>query len=489
MITMTINGVNPDTALGSGSFRVTNIQGRGPARREANLLEVPGRNGAYLRRVKTPPRTLDIGIVLKASSLTNLRTLVDELNELIVTEGTVPITFSDEGKTYYGVLADTTDWEEIRTFGIGVLQFVCPDPYKYDAEQFVDVDPLTDSATFVIGGNEETKPRFEATATASVTHVDFVRGDGEYMRIGRPADMTDTQYERETLVLHDTMDTTTGWTAATYVDNGYITGQMSATGGAFYASLWGTAVEPYGWQGPSLKRSIGQALDQFKVEVLLENLNVGGNIGMIEIYLLDADNNTVAKIGIEDTSQSSDLIRAKMQVGPNDSTRVNYSRYADSPSAWNDFDGVIRLTRTLVDGAYKYTPYFAKIDAQGNHHVRSGLYSYYDYGNAHDAQITQVQVAIRVFPGTTNDYSEMRVHDIKVWSINEQPAGIPMILHAGDTLVIDHTTEDILINGEPRKDLKDFGATYFSFKPGTNTVYQYPHGALDTTVYWRNKYK
>jgi predicted phage tail component-like protein len=486
MITLTINGVNLESALGSGSLSITEIKGRGPSRREATLLEVPGRNGAYLRRVKTPPRELSVKIVLRATDINDLRDKVDQLNELITTEDTVPIEFSDEDKTYYGVLSDSTDWNEIRSFGTGTLQFVCPDPYKYADE--VSAQFISSSVDILVEGNEATKPRFEATALQDATHIDFIKPDGTYMRIGQPATIDDVIFERETLVMHDTMDSVTGWTTPTYVDNGSITGSMKSVGGAFEVDLWGPATSPPDWQGPSLKRSIGEALDQFQIDVLLENFNKGGSnkIGMIEIYLLDADNNTVAKIGTEDVQRTSAVIQNKMQLG-SPANRHNYHIEADVRAGWNDFDGIIRLRRELVNGVYMYRPYFAKIYPDGKHYWRSFWYKYYDFSNQYTAPITQIQVAIRLKAPAT--YTDMRIKDIKAYRINEQPAGIPNILNAGDTLVIDHTNEDILINGEPRKELKDFGASYFSMEPGVNSILQYPIGALDTTVYWRNKYK
>lgn len=490
MTTLKINGVSLESALGSKVFDINEIKGRGPSRREATLLEVPGRHGAYLRRIKTPPRELEVSFTLRATSVPDLRTKVDRLNEIVTTKGVVPIEFSDENKTYYGVLTDTTAWDEIRNFGQGTFKFTCPDPFKYTAEDNAQFNPVTDSVTFATEGNEATAPRFEAYANAPVTHVDFVRHDGEYMRIGRPANAGDTVFERETLIMHDTMDTLTGWTDATYADNGHIAGRMTATGGAFTAGAYGQVITPEGWQGPAVKRSIGEELDQFRVDVLVESINstTGAQVGQIEIYLLDADNNTVAKLGVADTNRTITETRVKMQLGNEGLSRYDYYRLADNVHEWDDFDGMLRLTRTkTAQGMYVYQPYFAMIAPNGKHYSRSTKWLYYDHAAMYTRPITQVQVAIRVWPEL--DQTEMRVHDIKIYRLNEQPEGVPIILDVGDHLVIDHATEDILINGESRKDLKDFGATFFPLEPGSNTIHQYPTGALTTNVYWRDKYK
>ncbi len=490
MITMKVNNEPLESVLGSGVFDINEIKGRGPSKREATLLEVPGRHGAYLRRIKTPPRELEVSFTLRATSLADLRTKVDKLNELVTTEDVVPIEFSDEDKTYYGILSDTSSWDEIRTFGQGTFKFTCPDPFKYASEQIVQVDNTSDSATLLVEGNEATAPRFEATAHHAITHVDFVRHDGEYMRIGQPASASDTVFDRETLSMHDAMNALTGWTDATYVDNGHIAGQMSATGGAFVASAFGEPVKPIGWQGPSVKRSIGEALDQFVVDVMVENINTvsGTHVGQIEVYLLDADNNTVAKLGVGDTERTISRNRVKMQLGNVGKDRVDYGRYADTPSDWNDFDGILRLTRSRTpSGIYEYKPYFAMVAKDGTHYTRSGQWIYYDYAHKFDAPITQIQVAIRCWPDIRP--TTMRVKDIKAFRINERPDGVPVIMNPGDRLVIDHATEDILINGESRKDLKDFGATFFTLEPGYNSIHQYPTEALVTDIHWRNKYK
>lgn len=490
MITLTIDGVNLESALGSGSLSITDITGRGPSRRDATLLEVPERDGAFLRRIKTPAREISVSFVLRGANVEDLRLKVDQLNDIVTTKRIVPLQFSDEDKTYYGILADTTDWDEVRSLGMGTFNFICPDPFKYDGEESAYFNPETESVVAVSEGNEETPPRFEAVALKSVTHVDFVREDGEYMRIGRPAEIGDTVFEKETLVFHDPCNTTTGWTTATYADHGSVTGDMTSVNGAFVASRFGEVVDYNSWQGPSIKRSIGEALEGFQIDVMLENFNTGGDkVGMIEIYLLDADNNTVAKIGMEDVNYTATLMQGKFQLGPVSEDRFEYYRRPDNPTIWNDFNGMIRLRREKVKGSsqYRYRPYFALVDKYGVHSWFSRSYSYYDFYGEYSAPITQVQVAIRKWP--EEEETQMRVKDIKIWRINEQPEGIPTILKAGDQLVIDHANDDILINGESRKDLKDFGATFFTIEPGYNTIFQSPKGALETVVYWRNKYK
>ena len=97
------------------------------------------------------------------------------------------------------------------------------------------------------------------------------------------------------------MGSLAGWSQAEYVDNGHIAGQIGILGGyAFYPELVGMTVEEGKWQGPSMKKSLNEPIQDFKMEALIELRNgeaEPGETGMIEIYLLDAVGNVVGKVG------------------------------------------------------------------------------------------------------------------------------------------------------------------------------------------------
>ena len=65
--------------------------------------------------------------------------------------------------------------------------------------------------------------------------------------------------EAETVVFDDPLGSLNGWSQSEYVDNGHITGEIGVdSGGSFYPRLVGQVVEPGVWQGPSMKKSIGE---------------------------------------------------------------------------------------------------------------------------------------------------------------------------------------------------------------------------------------
>jgi hypothetical protein len=80
-------------------------------------------------------------------------------------------------------------------------------------------------------------------------------------------------------------------------------------------------------------------------------------------------------------------------------------------------------------------------------------------------------------------------HNIKVSRLNEAPAEIPVIASAGDIITFDHTKSLVAINGEPRPDLKDFGARFFKLPKGVSTLLIEPSDSLTATITLREAFK
>jgi predicted phage tail component-like protein len=485
-----VNNVSIEDYIGYGDFVVNSIEGRGPVQRTSSTVGVPSMDGAYFRRVQTDVRVLKVKFTIKAATLPELRYRMDVLNGLVNYDDPRPIRFSDEPtKTYFGVAVGDAEYDEVRSIGKGTLIFECYDPYKYGEEEHKAF--YNGETTIVNEGNVDTKPRFETTVSQDLTHLDFIRKEtGEYMRLGTPVSADAPTYVSEELLFTDDCTSTTGWSTAANVDNGYVAGSIVADGEGFYPELFGGAIQPYAWQGPAIKRGLGESLTDFKVSVKLENLNSQGTTGMIEVYMLDIDNRVVAKIGIEDIWRGAQKIQGKFQLGEADVDRYAHYREADQPGAWNDFDGVIELTRDSRSGSNIFKPYFGLIDKKTGKHVWvSSALTFTDYEGIYQREVTQVQIAMRKWPIT--DETSMKVKEVSVWRLNPAPSesSVPYLARAGDRLTIDHATEDILVNGKSIKHRKEFGANYFSIPPGVSEIVQSPSDAGITNVYWRSKFR
>jgi predicted phage tail component-like protein len=485
-----VNGVSIEDHIGYRDFLVNSIKGRGPVPRASSTVDIPSMDGAHFRRVQTSVRTLEVAFTLKAENITELRTRVDRLNGLINYDEPKPIQFSDEPtKTYYGVAVGDASFDEVRSLGQGKLIFECYDPYKYGEEEYKAVS--SGEVTIVNEGNVSTKPRFEVDVDRSVTHLDFVlKETGEYMRLGSPRSVDTEVYEPEELVFSDDCSSTVGWSTASDVDNGHVAGNVVSDGDGFIPETFGPVLTPTAWQGPAIKRGLGESLTDFRLSVKVENLNLAEETGMIEIYLLDIDNNVVAKIGVEDRWESAPKIMGKFQLGEDGVNRYNYSREAATPSAWNNYDGVLQITRDSRGEENLFYPYFALVDKQtGEHTWVSSAFSYTDYAGDYQTEVTQVQIAMRKWPLT--EPTAMKVSEVSVWKLNPAPTpeSVPYLAKAGDKLIVDHATDAITVNGQSIKAKKAFGASFFSIPPGVSEIVQNPAGIGRTNVYWRSRYR
>ncbi|WP_307341609.1 distal tail protein Dit [Caldalkalibacillus uzonensis] len=450
-----------------------------PMRR--NLLTVPGKPGAYLQSSEVEPVVIHQPIGFDATDDVHALQLKDELATWLITDEPVPLQFDDEpGRTYYAVVQNTLeDFTRFMNFRQGTIQFLCLDPYSYGPELTATFP--SDVVTLTNNGTAPADPIFELEVLQPVTFALIQNQEDEYMMIGKPIDIDSIVVDEYELIKHDTMSTTTGWTTGDQVDGGIVTGEMVSQGNRFVASSFGTAQS--GWHGPALKTSLSETLQDFRVEALIENMNASG-VGRVEIYLLDVNNNAIAKMAMKDTSLSTPRNFGEIRAGG-----LSDGKYiiAESPITssgrlmWNDFDGIVRVERV----GNEWLAHIGKI-TDGRHHSRRTV-RFTDIEEKYMQQVAQIQVHIATSGGHTP--TQMSIKDIKVWKVNKlEDNEIPYIAHPGDVITFDHKSEELLINGEDRTELKDFGATYFKLKQGFNQLVVYPSDSFNVSVRYRERY-
>lgn len=471
-------------------LRIKSITGRGYLNQSVELKEIALMDGAHFVKRKIPVRVIKIVAETRANSRDELRKKLDELNSILSVKSPVPVVFPDEqDRTYYAIPEASSEDEEVYFKHTGEITLLCPDPYKYGPEQ-QKTFALDDTVTIDSEGTEDASPIFDITVNDFITHFDLVNELGEYMRVGTPAPADKPEYEREVTVFDDYGTTTTGWAVAPEVDNGYVEGEIIGTPNGFIPNLFGGAIQPYQWQGPSLIRSIddgfGNGIGNFKLTVWLDFLNVGNGTGMIEVYLRDAGGNIIAKIGIEDIWRSIDRVQVKMQLGNDTPDRYHYYRRADYDYGWNDFKGMMQLFRD-DSTERRIRPYFALVYPDGTHDWVSSRFLYVDEEALYQEPVRQIQFAFRVWAPETNKV-DMLIKRIRMNEYRDQPDKIPYLAQPGDKIIIDTKRRKITKNGEDIRDEKEFFADYFKLKSGLNVLYQFPKGKLTTKVRWQDKY-
>ncbi|WP_017470614.1 distal tail protein Dit [Amphibacillus jilinensis] len=450
-----------------------------------NLLRVSGRLGAYIQSTTTDVLYISqpIGFIV-----TDDQDALDKINQLaawLLTDEPVELQFSDEpGRTYYAkVDGGIPDFSRFADQRKGTITFVCADPYAYGPQQevtfpsdFVNIENL---------GTAEAEPIFEVEVEEDTTFIMLQNTDNEYMMIGEPLDDQTEPFVRDELVVSNPLSSTTGWTPGTQVDAGTVSGSMVSDGSGFIAQSFGSQGSAK-WYGPALKTSLSEQLQNFKIDVLVDLFNASNRVGRVDVSLLDINNNVIASLRVIDAWENMKRNRLAGYLR-NDSRQQQLIFLSDTNSdaygeLWNDFDGILRLERRGQD----WMLYAGKIRADGTHHARR-IQRYKDNNNEFQQPVAQVQFHIGIFDG--HNSATMKIKDLKVWKVNNPNAyQIPYVAYAGDKITFDHKNEDVLLNGEPRNDLKTFGSSYFNLKKGSNQIVQQPDNILTTKCTYRPRH-
>lgn len=453
---------------------------------EHELIQVPGMPGAYPSFQKMGIRTITIPINIYYQTSAELQKIKEEMADWLITDEPKELIFDDEpDRVYYAKIDNTiSDLEEMIRFGRGTITFICPDPYKYGPELVAEFP--SDVVLLRNNGTAEALPIFELEAKEPVTFAMIQNDRNEYMMIGKPYDLTQQEpYTPEKRVFWHEMDTTVGWTTPATVEDGEIAGNITSNGYKFIASSFGTGQN---WHGPALKTSIPEApLRNFKIDVIAEffNVNQKGNImGRLEIDLLNDADEVVAKLALTDVYPWSNIVLGQARAGK--AGGLNHyliNEYGEYTWVWNDFYGVLRILRK----ENYWEAYIAKVMSDSGRHHSQRFVRWTDHDGIVTDEITQVRIYMAQF--ADKPAARMAVHDIKIWRLEERQDEVPYIADEGDIITFDHKEKLILINGEPRKDLKDFGASYFTLKPGENQLIVMPENSFDVKCRYRERFK
>lgn len=475
------NGIDLDQELTdeTGSFTTLTVNGRNDTRSTINSFSVPGMDGAHEEGNTLDAKTINVRFRITDKTNEGFRERLNRLNALLSGSKQV-LEFTDEDAVFYATVSSVEMPDEESNDLIGNIFFYCSDPYKYGPE--LEATFPSDAVTVTNNGTAPAKPVFELEVNESTTFAMVSNGD-EYMMIGEPIDVTeDIPFQKYERVFYTDASSLVGWTDGTYVDGGVVAGQMASNGTRFQASSYGTG---NAWHGPAIKQSLPEVLTDFRMESFISfyNGNLPMYVGRIEIYLLDANEQVVGKIAIKDTQNGQALTVGEVRAGSGSNSHFLINESGDRPGNWNNFSGQVRIER---DGNV-WRAYIAMVDtATGRHHTRRAA-TWIDSENRLTRTVAQVQIHIGQY--RTHQTPAGGVYSLSVYKINQQEEGTPYIANEGDVITFDHNQNLILINGEPRKDLKNFGADYFKLQPGNNNIVVLPEGTFSTRIRYREPFK
>jgi len=451
-----------------------------------NILTVPNRPGGYHKSTDVDIRTLEVPILFFKSEMMDIQKTKEDLAEWLITESVEELIFDDEpDRSYFAMIDGSLDLDELIFKGEGVLTFICPDPYKYGYTK-IEHSSVQDDGTATLtarnNGSVMAQPVFEIEVDQQYTHIDIT--NGEYVnRVGRIVNIEDYAVTREETVLNDSLSTINGWakTVGSVGIDGLATGNMQSDGMRFLPIDFGTTAEA--WHGPFYKKTLGQTLTDFQIETTVELVNTGEDkFGKVEVYLLDENNLSVCMLTIKDVDSAGKRIYATLRMGGGDAGYKDLiSTYGEKESTYWNFYGLLRIERV----GSRWTAYVAVIDRETGNHVARSFVEYYDVEQQFLRKPSQVGIYMAQYG--TRKVASLRAYDVKVYKINPMTANqIPYIVNAGDIVTFDHKKEVIMINGEPRMDLKAFSGEFFGLNKGINTIAVNP--ALPMKAIWRERY-
>lgn len=473
------NGINLDDELTdeTGSFTTVRVDGRSDTEYRINTVEVAGMDGVHEQNdASMRERYPRVTFKIKDASNEGFRDRVNRLNSLL--EGNKKmLEFTDENVFYYASVSILNLPNEDSNDLIGTIDFICSDPYKYGEERTLYFP--SDEVRVLNEGSMEAKPIFEMEVLTPVTFAMVQNQNDEYQMIGIPSDTETSIVDVKTTILSERGETLNDWYKP--AGNNW-NGEFSTTGESIVLSNWGTGA---GWHGSALMREISP-LDDYEIEMYIyvrsenpsdtfristnfydENMN---DIGMMRLW----DNSGVVRNVVE------------MRMGAFVGDTINYLVYSKNydlrgQNAWN---GILRVKK--VGNKFEY--YASRINAQGQH-VDSIKETFNDVNNEYSGRLKFVRFDMATH-GTSGNPVEARIENIKVIRLNKVVQDeTPYIAYAGDVITFDHETNELLINGEGRTDLKDFGGEYFNLLKGNNDLVVRPENAFETSVTFKNRFR
>ncbi len=463
------------------------------------LVRVPHRAGALLLNTETEERRIDVPLVIKAKKdMADLQKLKEDLADWLYTEQPAELIFDDElDRTYLALIDGSVDLEEIVNRGRGVITFVCPMPYKLgktNTHKFTQEWSTETTSYFTNKGNVEAPALIEMTVKKPSTFLDVWFGEyprnRDYFRIGYPLTVEQTTVQERERVMWDEMATPVGWTPVTgQVEEMKGTGSFKSRDGyALYCEDYG---QEKGFHGAIAKKNIpGGPIQDFEMEAWVRLKSKGiGEMGRVEVLLLDDTSNIVARINMNDLYWDAEITKAYMRIG-NSGTPNSIRKLVDTngahPNTFNQFYGRLRIARR----GKEWSVYVARFrDGTEIDDASLPVQWVDEVGNPMtERKIAQVMIAICKWDNN-QPVDVIQIDDLKIWKVNKVPSNAqPYIFDTGDKIVIDTEKSLVTINGKNAINLKEIFSNFPIIIRGENRIDIMPPD-VNATISYRERYR
>lgn len=133
-------------------------------------------DGPKVKRItknKTGTRNISVPVKIDHEGFSDLQKIKEDLAGWLVTDEPKPLEFKDDsGRVYFAVVDGEFDLDEFIYWGEGVINFICPDPFKYSHEKQLTAINTT-SSTHVIEGHTSAPYRATTKFTSNASSYTF----------------------------------------------------------------------------------------------------------------------------------------------------------------------------------------------------------------------------------------------------------------------------------------------------------------------------
>jgi predicted phage tail component-like protein len=444
-----------------------------------NYKTIRGKKGIHFYNQTVGERIISVDISIIAEEGSNPMKKTRQLAEWLYHEEAVKLVINDEPDKYYMVLPDgETSISEVVSVGQGTISFLCTEPFAFGEEkELLFPEVAEEPVYFNVEGNTDTHSQIELTIKEDTPFIS-VASDNGLILLGNPTTVDETPKNPKPDIFVDDMSNTSLWTSATSVESGSIAGSFTSNGYSFQVNDYGTGS---GWHGPSAIRSLSKPVQDFEVRIALGFITTHANqLGLLECYLLDSNNENFGKIGMVDGSSTytnrTFNARAGKQAGGQ--SFIHETRQ----DVWRRLEGMLIIRR-------RGNEWLAYIGDKGDYpYYHSRLVRrWIDTEGIAMNPLSKIQIRMAAY-GSTDVINTMYISDIKVSEYVELTSNqTPIIAGKDDVILIDNERSIVYKNGEAFYEGLNPVSNFFGLQKGVNGLAVSPAGT-DMKVTYKERW-
>ncbi|MCT3526483.1 distal tail protein Dit [Latilactobacillus curvatus] len=300
--------------------------------KDITTTNVGNSNGSILLSERYLEKTISMPFVVLKLTLKKQR----ELSAVLNVDEPKRLIFGDDPDKYYMAMpAQSVDFEELRTYGRGTIDWLCLDPFAYgkDEKTFTNVGNMI---TIENSGTYPTPVSFSIESQSDNGFVDLVNSQS-IIEVGNPAEIDGHAYSKSERLINEGWGTGIG--ASWKLNQGYIWGRTNegyhqggtmttaevppSEGGFVYhrtaTTGWGAE---QGWTGPSLYQQLPKdsngvvGADNWEFYAYgRARAETVSDVGIQEYNLTDKDGNHVAGVRFVKNGQTNKSVTVICYVG------------------------------------------------------------------------------------------------------------------------------------------------------------------------------